>query len=667
MNKSLKNLLILINLFLFIFLEITLIQAQQNQTPNSGSIVIKHEGLPAPGLLPTSPFYFIKRIFENIGTFLTFGAGNKAARHFELAQKRLAEAEELVSQKNFEKAKSIFERYEKELQKTQNYLEKAELKGQDMSKLAERILKILPISPPIVGEQHQIAQPLPGTQGTEITVGEQRQAEEVLEKVQETAPVQAQKGLETTEQVLQRTAQKILVRKQSEQVTQSLQVFSQYKGSDKFGQCDSFTPLVIGDDIQDTKALGFGWARPFGDVFAQETIEKQKGSYNFSMPDATVKKLQSAGLKIFGNLFPTGIPRIPQSVNITSFENYVKAIVDRYNGDGKNDMPGLVAKITYWQVGIEPFCTTSGESCYKNFFDLVKSAYQAAKSFDPSLMISPGGPAPIFDPNGNIDKMASAIFGYFFENGGAQYMDFFNFHYLVGAKNHDIKKYIDYWKKYIPQDKEIWLSETGSRDVGDRHIISSNTQEEANWVRKHISDSFQNGVSKIFWCRAEHSYSDMLEVVKVLQEYAKQYGGNPMGSIVKRQIQQKSSQSSQQSGGTMPQGEIMQQEGQQQSGGMIQQPGEMMHQSAGETQQPSGFFQGGGYCGDGRCDSIEQQSGGCPSDCRQNSGTLQPNDFQQPGGNFQQPGGIMQGGGYCGDNQCDSIEQQTGGCPQDCQ
>lgn len=392
--------------------------------------------------------------------------------------------------------------------------------------------------------------------------------------------------------------QKTLVKKQFDKTDKSSQTLSQYKGSDKFGQCDSFSPGTISYDIQDTKALGFGWARPIGDVFAQETIEKQMGSYDFSTPDAAVKKLQSAGLKIFGTLFPTGMPKIPQSADLASFENYVKAVVDRYNGDGKNDMPGLVTKITYWQVGIEPFCDSPGASCYKTFFDLVKTAYQAVKKVDASLMISPGGSAPIFGPDGNEDKMASGIFGYFFGEGGANYMDFFNFHYLVGAKNHDIKKYIDYWKRYIPQGKEIWLSETGSRDVGDRFTISSDAGEEANWVRRHISDSFQNGIAKIFWCRAEHSYSDMPEVVKALQGYAKQYGGNPTGLITKRQTQQKPPKTGEQEEG-------------------IRKPPEEFNQPGGQQQfkQPNNPPQGG-YCGDNRCDLIERQTGGCSQDCQ---------------------------------------------------
>lgn len=356
-------------------------------------------------------------------------------------------------------------------------------------------------------------------------------------------------------------------------------------GSDGFGLCDGFGNRQSDDisaDIQDTKALGFLWGRPLGDVFAQETVEKA-GTFDFSVPDKIVNEMQASGIKIFGTLFPTGIPRIPDSIDTQSFARYVKATVSRYKG-----------KITYWQVGIEPFCQTPSETCYKNFFELTKTAYEAAKSVDPSLKISPGGPAPIYDMNGGIDPMGEAIFGYFFKNGGANYMDFFNFHYLVGKEEPGIEKYMTYWKRYTG-DKEIWLSETGSRDVGDRFTISSNENEEYEWVKKHINESFQSGITKVFWCRAEHSFSDMPAVVKALQESTRQYGGNPSGSVSKRQT-----------GGKMPAGQ--------------QQPGQQQFQQP--ANQPQGQFQPGnqqpaqGYCGDGKCDSIEAQTGGCPKDCQ---------------------------------------------------
>ena len=66
-------------------------------------------------------------------------------------------------------------------------------------------------------------------------------------------------------------------------------------------------------------------------------------------------------------------------------------------------------------------------------------------------------------------------------------------------------------------------------------------------------------------------------------------------------------------GGQTPQGGQIQQ-GDQQSGGLPQ-PSGMIQQ----FQQPNAPLQGGGqggYCGDGACDSVEQETGGCPQDCR---------------------------------------------------
>ncbi len=385
---------------------------------------------------------------------------------------------------------------------------------------------------------------------------------------------------------------------QTERLTQESSTNNQYQGSDRFGLCDGFgnrNTDNIEYDIQDTKALGFGWGRPLGDVFSQETVDRN-GSFDFSVPDRIVKNMQNSGIKIFGTLFPTGIPRIPNSVDIASFGQYVRETLQHYKG-----------QITYWQIGIEPFCQTRSETCYKNFFELTKTAYHVAKSVDPSIKISPGGSAPIYDMHGRIDEMSEGIFGYFFRNGGVNYMDFFNFHYLVGKEEPSIAKYVNYWKQYVGA-KEMWLSETGSRDVGDRFTISADENQEYQWVKKHITDSFQNGITKIFWCRAEHSFTDMPGVVKALQEITRDYGGNPSGSVIQRQTSKNIPGGQQQSGQQQfqQQNNMMQQQ-QQPQGGMMQQPG-------GTTpQQPQGNQ---GYCGDNKCDSIEQQTGGCPRDCK---------------------------------------------------
>lgn len=163
--------------------------------------------------------------------------------------------------------------------------------------------------------------------------------------------------LSRVEKASKAASKKILTKKKNKPAAAASTL---YRGSDRFDLCDGFGNRKfdnISTDIQNTKALGFLWWRPLGDVFAQEIVEKN-GTYDFSVPDKVVKEMQAAGIKIFGNLFPTGIPKIPNSIDTISFAKYVKAIVGHYKG-----------QITYWQVGIEPFCSTPGDTCYKNFLN----------------------------------------------------------------------------------------------------------------------------------------------------------------------------------------------------------------------------------------------------------------------------------------------------------
>ncbi|MEM3165438.1 MAG: hypothetical protein QXO51_08445, partial [Halobacteria archaeon] len=70
----------------------------------------------------------------------------------------------------------------------------------------------------------------------------------------------------------------------------------------------------------------------------------------------------------------------------------------------------------------------------------------------------------------------------------------------------------------------------------------------------------------------------------------------------------------------------------------------------------------GGKCGDGTCDSIEKQTGGCPVDC--GGTTAKAAASCETAGSTKRSLSLQ--GGKCGDGTCDSIEKQTGGCPVDC-
>ncbi len=78
----------------------------------SGAASAQTNSLPAAGTTPGSPFYFLDRLFEGVGTFFTFGEANKTRRYLALAEERLAEAQALAERQdseNTEKAAGLYE------------------------------------------------------------------------------------------------------------------------------------------------------------------------------------------------------------------------------------------------------------------------------------------------------------------------------------------------------------------------------------------------------------------------------------------------------------------------------------------------------------------------------------------------------------------------------
>ncbi len=95
--------------------------------------------LPDPGLTPDSPFYFLERITEAIGTFFTFGDLKKAKRYTALAAERLAEAQAVAEKEKPELIEKILERYENQLVKALFRAERAQTKGKDTEEITKTI------------------------------------------------------------------------------------------------------------------------------------------------------------------------------------------------------------------------------------------------------------------------------------------------------------------------------------------------------------------------------------------------------------------------------------------------------------------------------------------------------------------------------------------------
>ena len=70
-----------------------------------------------PGILPDSPFYFVKTAYENIHVFLTFDKEKRALLETKIANKKLAEAEKMAEKGKTEQAGKMIEMWQKRLDK----------------------------------------------------------------------------------------------------------------------------------------------------------------------------------------------------------------------------------------------------------------------------------------------------------------------------------------------------------------------------------------------------------------------------------------------------------------------------------------------------------------------------------------------------------------------
>jgi len=104
-------------------------------------VLAQEAELPSPGLTPDSPFYFLERISEGIGTFFTFGDLKKAERYAALAAERIAEVQAVVEKGKPEAAGRALKRYEDQLGRALAKAETAKAKGQKTEKVTEIVAK----------------------------------------------------------------------------------------------------------------------------------------------------------------------------------------------------------------------------------------------------------------------------------------------------------------------------------------------------------------------------------------------------------------------------------------------------------------------------------------------------------------------------------------------
>jgi len=200
----------------------------------------------------------------------------------------------------------------------------------------------------------------------------------------------------------------------------------------------------------------------------------------------------------------------PDPLKWNSYKNYIAKLIERYDGDGKEDMPGLdsLIPIKYWECMNEPygeyFWGTPGQ-----YVEMFESTRVALKSADPDAKIV--GPCmatrndsfkwKYFDP---VDlKIKTSDFGYknwqdatrsiIIDSIGLDSIDVVSHHIYNNTAN--FMKYITELRNSFGEDKPIWITETGFNST-DRYEGERGTNNfcTLSSCAKYSSDSEQ-----IFW------------------------------------------------------------------------------------------------------------------------------------------------------------------------
>jgi hypothetical protein len=286
----------------------------------------------------------------------------------------------------------------------------------------------------------------------------------------------------------------------------------------KFGfLADARDPADVLSAIQKT---GAGWLRPHVGSFIWGSMEKSQGNIDFSQTDALVKKAQQYNLNLLITIWPYAnwqykdeedrtrcnvgerdgfsedLPRYRcNPMDWNAYQKWLSAVVERYDGDGQEDMPGLSKPIKYWEIGNEPDLKSPELTFYKgssgNYAELLQKSFESVKKADSQakvLIAGAAGSSPDFEKFWN-EVFAIKDIGNYFDIG--------NVHSISGGNGKDLNV-SDYQKWLSGKNikKPVWVTEAEGKGQ------SKNADENAKELYNLVKGALLAGAEKIFFTHA---------------------------------------------------------------------------------------------------------------------------------------------------------------------
>jgi len=260
-----------------------------------------------------------------------------------------------------------------------------------------------------------------------------------------------------------------------------------------------------------------------------EAIEREEGSINFAATDRYYKDViqkeeiyMVATIKPFANWDQNechdstyeadyvGMDKTENSkikvgkpCNMEKYQTFLAAVVERYDGDGKDDMPGLSIPVKYWEIMNEPSMqggSTGGVGEELKFFvgtstdylDILKASYETIKSADSEAKVLHAGMA-------GMQQSFRDFWDPVFSGGGGNYFDVANIHSINTDENRE-GMYVIKFKKYLEsfgiKDKPIFVTEAQFGELAER---PADIQEFDKLIARATIFTIAQGADVIFY------------------------------------------------------------------------------------------------------------------------------------------------------------------------
>ena len=241
----------------------------------------------------------------------------------------------------------------------------------------------------------------------------------------------------------------------------------------------SFAETRFGDltEMRDERMRGKEnkWVRPHPGPFVWNRIEKKQGVFSWDEADQYVLYAQNHNQKTIATIWPYAnweqksckrrkgrspfgkkfSKYLSKPCSMDNYKIFLTKLVDRYDGDGKNDMPGLTMPITHWEIMNEPEFRMFFRGTEDEFVEIFNVSSKLIRSKQKQSVIIMAGAAGMFPENKRFWKSALPKI--------KDHFDIANIHHISTPDgNCDREFWVDEFSdllKSLDIDKPIWVTE----------------------------------------------------------------------------------------------------------------------------------------------------------------------------------------------------------------